>query len=70
MKIECTCLAKSKLHDATIYAAYMAMIKKNAPGKFAWRIISLELFTEIYSAGDFVRDPHTSADNALYHTAI
>lgn len=69
MKLEVTCLRTTKLHDATIYAAYMATIKKNTPGKFAWRIISLELFTEIYAAGDFIKDPHTSGDNVLYHTA-
>lgn len=70
MNIECTCLSTVKLHDATIYAAYMAIGTKKKPGKFAWRIISLELFTAIYAAGAFVKDPHTTNDNALYHTAI
>lgn len=67
MTIDVQILSKEKLHDATIYAAYM-QLKKN--GKYQWRIISAELFVEIYTAGSFVKDPHASAGHELYHTAF
>lgn len=70
MTINCTILAKEKMHDAWIYSAYMQIGNKKKPGAFTWRIITLELFVEIYAAGSFVKDPATNGNKELYHTAM
>jgi hypothetical protein len=63
-------LSKQKIHDVTIYAAFCRMDNKHTKKPaYHWRVITEQMFCDCFASGYFIKDPHATAENVLYHNS-